>query len=299
MCARRSDGTETAAIQVDTIFVIATRRGTYAVLDLLSSIRWSCQQSHYVVIVDGGGDVALPESVQGGYAVLQVECAPATAAGFMRGVGIRWAIDKGMRCEQYVLLDDACLVIQPGLDAWSLGHMRKTQVGMIGVMDRLSYEDAYTRCAPWMDMWNMPQSSFEPGANSVHEAAIFLSEAAASALYSRNLLMPDRCEQWPIPYGPFISWAIQMCGYYMVCWGHMDKQMPPLFVSHTKRSRFLPAPHILSSQFSLYYSLRHVPGYSEGELREAFKKMRGEDAKAIKPYRPAVYPQPAGPTVQG
>jgi hypothetical protein len=284
---------------VETIFVIATDRGTYPVLDLFNSIRWSCQRSYYVVIVDRKGDVAFPEDLKEGYAVITSDQSSEIATGFMCGLGARWAIDKGMACKQFVFLSDACLVMQRGLDTWSLEHMQKTQIGLLGVLDRLSYDDAYRRCAPWLDMWNMPQAAFEPGPHSMHDAVLFLSAPMAAALYQRNLLVPDGCAQWPLPYGPFISWATQMLGHYMVGWGHVDKQMPPLFVSHTGRGRFLPAPHILSPQFLLYHSLRHVPGYSEEDLREAFKKVRGEDARAITQLKPAVFPQRQGPTVLG
>jgi hypothetical protein len=283
----------------ETIFVIATSRGTYPVLDLFNSIRWSCRQSYYVVIVDRVGDVEFPADVKEGYTLLQMSSEAKASDGFLCGAGVSWAISKGIQCKQFVLLDDACLVIQPGIDNWSLGHMQKTQVGLLGVLDRLNYEDAYKRCAPWMDIWDMPQTSFDPGPNSIHEAVVFLSATVAAELHKRALLIPAGCEQWPIPYGPYISWAVQMLDHYMVGWGHMDKQMPPLFVAHTKRARFLPAPHILSSKFLLYYSLRNVPGYSEEELREAFKRMRGEAAKTVEPYRPVVFPQRTGPSILG
>lgn len=277
---------------VDSVFVIATRRGSYPVLDLFNSIRWSCQSSFYVVVVDCREDVEFPPEITQGFTVLTAGQEIEAEDGFMRGAGIRWAIDKGIRCKQFVLLDDACLLLQPGLDVWALERMQKSQVGLIGVVDRLSHEDAFKRCTPLMDVWNMPHSNFEPGACSVHAAALFLSASAAATLYQQNLLVPDDCGQWPIPFGPFISWAVQMYGYYMVGWGHMDKQLPPLFVSHTDRSRFLPAPHILSAKFGLYYSLRHVPGYSEEDLREMFKKMRGEDVETSKQFGSAVFGQP-------
>jgi len=280
------------------VFVIATNREAYPVLDLFRSIQWSCQESHYVVIVDYGGNVKFPDDVKDGYAILNVKQEGRPAEGFFRGLGIRWAIDKGIKCKQFVLLDDACLLIQPGIDTWALERFQQASVGLLGVIDRLNYEDAFRRCAAWMDLWSMPHTNFEPGPHTIHEAVSFLSWSAAMSLYQKNLLVPDGCEQWPISYGPFISWAVQMLGHYMVGWGHMDKQMPPLFVGYP-RSRLLVPPHVLSPKFGLYYSLRHMLAYSEGEIREAYKKLRGEDAKIVTPYRPAVFPQPTGPTVLG
>lgn len=280
--------------KVDTVFVIATSRGAYVATDLLRSLRWSCQSSHYVVLVDRAKNVAIPDDIKDGYTLLSVGQDTRVQDQFAAGLGLKWCCDQQVQAQQYVVLDDKCLVMQRGVDTWALEHMRKTQVGLLGVKDRLDYEDAYTKVAPLMDRWDMPHALFVPGRDTIHEAVLYLSGNLVQTLFKRNLLVPDGADQWPLPYGPFISWAAQMLGFYQVGWGHMDQQMPPLYVNHTKHSRYQPAPHILHTQFKLYYSVRHVAGYSEERLRESFKRMRGEPAKDYDPVRPTLAPQPTG-----
>jgi len=280
---------------VDTVYVIATRRGSYPAQDLVQSLRWSSLSSHYTVIVDRGKDVEMPKGLTDGYTILTIDADTGIQDQFVAGLGLKWCIDNGVRAKQYVVLDDRCLVMQRGLDTWALEHMQKTQVGLLGVKDRLNYEDAYQKVTPLMDRWEMPHLLFTPGRQTVHEAAFYLSASLVQTLFDKNLLVPDGADQWPLPYGPFISWAAQMLGYFQVGWGEMDQQMPPFYVNHTKHSRFQPAPHILNTQFKLYFSVRHVPGYSEERLRESFKRMRGEEAKVFDPVKPTVAPQPVGP----
>jgi len=281
--------------EVDTVFVIATRRGSYPAQDLVRSIRWSCQSSHYTVIVDRGKDVEMPADLKDGYTILTIDQDTGAQDQFVAGLGLKWCVDQGIKAKQFVILDDKCLVMQRGIDTWALDHMQKTQVGLLGVKDRLNYEDAYGKVSPLMDRWDMPHALWVPQSETVHESVLYLSGPLVQTLFEKNLLVPEGVEQGPLPYGPIISWAAQMLGFFQVGWGHMDQQMPPLYVNHSKHARFQPAPHILNTQFKLYYSVRNVPSYSEERLRESFKKMRGEDAKDFDPVKPTVAPQPMGP----
>lgn len=284
--------------EVDTVFSIATSRGPYIAHDLIKSIRWSCTRPNYIVIVDRGGDVPRIPELADGYTLLTTD--PHRAADpWLAGLGLKWAVDVGIQAKYFVVLSDECLILQQGIDAWALEHAAKTQVGLLGVRDRLNYDDAYKKCTPWFDMWDLPHTNYEPSGETVHDAAVWMSSSLVSQLFSRNLLPPNDCEQWPLPYGPFISWAAQMLGFYQVGWGHMDKRIPPLFVNHTGRSRHMPEPHVLHPQFALYYSARRCAGYSEEDLREAYKRQRGEPARSIEPFRPVVSPKPDGPTEAG
>lgn len=281
--------------EVDTIYVIATSRGSYPAVDLVRSLRWSSLSSSYAVIVDRGKNVEMPADLTDGYTILQIDNDTGAQDQFVAGLGLKWCVDQGVKAKQFVVLDDKCLVMQRGVDTWALEHLQKTQIGVLGVKDRLNYEDAYQKVAPLMDRWDMPHGLFVPGSETVHEAVLYLSGPLVQTLFENNLLVPEGVEQWPLPYGPFISWASQMLGFYQVGWGHMDQHMPPLYVNHSKHSRFQPAPHILNTQFKLYYSVRNVPSYSEERLRESFKRMRGEEAKEFDPIKPTVAPQPVGP----
>lgn len=279
----------------DTVYVIATSRGAYPATDLVRSLHWTSARDHYIVIVDRKKDVELPSDLDKGHTILTVEGDGNVQDQFVAGTGIKWCLDQGIEARQFVVLDDKCLVMQQGLDVWALEHMTKTQVGLMGVTDRMNYSDAYSKVTALFDRWDMPHSMWVPQSETVHESVLFLSGELANALFTKNMLNPDGADQWPMPYGPFISWSAQMLGFYQVGWGHMDRPIPPLYANHTRHHRNQPAPHILNTGFKLYYSVQHVPAYSEERLRETFKRLRGEDAKEYEPIRPTVSPQPTGP----
>lgn len=282
---------------VDSLVVIPTRRGRYAAEDLCRASRWSCLGPAAVYVVDASAE---PIDGIAGATVLRAEQTGVRPRdGFLAGLGLMHAVDKGVQFRQAIVLDDSCLVMRRGIDQWAIGHTQRDGVGLLGVHDRLNYEDAYDRCRVWFDNWAVPHESFEPGPYTLHDAALWLSGGLVASLYRYGLLTPDGCASWPLTYGAYVSWVSQMLGFYQVGWGHMDKRLPPLFVNHTGRSRHQPEPHILSDSFLLYYSVRHCVAYSEEELREAYKRARGEEAGEVTPLRPHVSPGPRGPTERG
>lgn len=284
--------------QVETVYVVASGRGDYVIEDMLRALRWTSQATSYTVIVDRGAGAKISDDIKAGYTILKVEDAEGIADGFVTNLGVKWCIDQQVQAKQFVLLDDQCIILQPGLDTWGLEHMQKTQVGLLGVEDRINYVDAYNKMMPFFDQWQLPHANFIPGNSTLHHAALFLSDGLVNRMYQASLLTLDGVAKWPLPYGPFISWTAQMLGFYQVAWGSMDRNMPPLYVNSTTGQRH-PAPHILSPQFKLYYPSRHAAGYSEEHLRDAFKKMRGETAKQHEPIRPKVSPQQKGVTTLG
>lgn len=265
---------------VDTVFVIATRRGSYPVEDLLRSIAWSCGRSHYTVIVDRSTQLVLAESFKEGFTVLRVGADnPRLSDDFLRSVGVKWAIDQGITCRQYVGLDDSCMILGKGLDVFLVDKMTRQGLGLLGVQDRLNYDAAFERCSSFLLEHGMEPYRFQPDGVTLHGAFLAMSEELARQLFVSDLLAQPGLEQWPLPFGPFISWTTQLLGFHQVAWGQMDRSMPPLYVNHTERSRHQPPPHILNPNFLLYYSARHAVGYSEEELREAYKLGRGEEGR--------------------
>jgi len=282
--------------EVDTVVTLHAGRGPYPILDLIAAIAWGFDRPYHIVVLNTGEKFDVPDNVT----VLAPDLGEKKFhPGFIRNLGVKWAIDEGVQTKQFMLLDDACMILQHGLDVWSYEQMTKTNVGILGVVEQFHRSDAYARCTPIFDLWNLPHGDFDPDGYSLCSSAVFMSAAAAMTLYQRNLLAPDRCEQWPLPHGVYLSWVTQMLGLYQVGWGHSDKPLPPLYVHEHARARCQPGPQILSPAFSLFYSARQVTGYSEEELREAFKRHRGEPAKTREPMRPVVSPTQRGPTVLG
>lgn len=285
---------------VDTVFVIATKRGSYPVEDLLRAIRWSCTRSHYTVIVDRTPGLVLSPDLTDGFTVLRVGADnPKLSDDFLRGVGIRWAIDSGVSCRQFVGLDDGCMLIGRGLDAFLLDKVTRQGVGLLGVQDRLNYDAAFDKFVPEMIEMGLEPYRFQPDGSTVHGAFVAMSAELALRLFQQDLLVTTVLDHWQLPFGPFISWVTQLLGFYQVAWGQMDRSMPPLYVNHTERSQHQPPPHILSPSFLLYYSSRHAVGYSEEALREAYKLGRGEEGKRPEAMQPRISPKHDGPTVLG
>jgi len=284
--------------EVQTVVALHASRGAYPVQDLLRAMQWGFREPWHAVVINTSGSELLLESNR--CTILTPDLGEQKIApGFLRGIGIKWALDESVQAKQFMLLDDACMILQPGLDQWSYEHLSKTHVGIMGVVERYHRSDAYARCTPIFDWWNLPHGEFEPDGRTLMDPAIFLSAEAAMTLYQRNLLVPDKCDQWPLGHGVYMSWVSQMLGLYQVGWGHTDKPMPPLYVHEHGNIRCQPGPHILSPSFMLYYSARHATGYSEEDLREAFKRTRGEQAKETMPMRPVVSPEQRGPTALG
>jgi len=235
----------------------------------------------------GQGLDTLP-GVEAGFTVVRAEV-PGAAAGFVCGAGLRWAVDQGYVAEQVIMLADTCLPIGQGLDTWAAATLKSQKIGLLGVIDRLNFEPSYARCRPQLAAWRLPYTLFAPADETVHEAILVAPWLTITELYRYNLLAPTDCEYWPLTYGAYISWAVQMLGYYLVGWGRMTRPLPPLFVANATQPRCLPAPHILSDRFLAFADVRQVGGYSEAAIRAVYQQRRGE-AVEIPQHGPVVLP---------
>jgi len=272
-------------MDVYTLYVISVSRGAYVADDIAASIRWTSEKPCFAIFVDlNDGIQVLGDN---GFVLMKTGLPADAEPGFHRAAAIKWAIDQGFSFKQVISMSEDCLIIGRTLDSWALDQIAKN-VGLVGVQDRLTYEDSYSSCLEMMSSWKMPHARWEVAPQTVATEFTVLSGALAAALFQCNLLIPPGCEKWPLPYGPFISWAAQMLGHFQVSWGHQDKQMPPLYCGHPGRNAFQPAPHILATRFLLYSSVRHAMNYSEEDLREIYKRLRGEPARVVQPLRPIV-----------
>jgi len=286
---------------VETVFVIATRRSSYVIEDILRSIAWSCQQAAYVIVIDRENKIKIPTDMSVGHTVLSPNnLDPTVSDAFARGVGIKWVIDKGITCKQYVGISDESLVLRQGFDTFLLSQLQKTSLGLVGVSDNMSYQAAFEHQVHFFEEWGLPHGNCTQHNNSdvLHDGMLAMSSELAMALFNSNLLQREDLGNWTLSYGAFVSWVSQMLGFYRVAWGRVNQQMPPLYVQDSKTG-CLPAPHILSERFMFYHSLREVSAYSEEHIREVFKRQRGEPAKQPDPIRPLVSPPQPNLTVQG
>ncbi len=272
---------------VDTLFVISSKRGPYALDDLINSIAWTCTTgSHFTVVVDETASLEKLES-EGRYQILHSDLPANVPSGFHRAAGLKWAIDQKIAYRQVMLLSDTCLICTQTLDAFFMEHSRKDQVGLIGVRDRKGYEADWREAQTKLFEWQLPVEAWERPPVSLNDDFLVLAGRFAAELYTRGLLVPEGCTGWPGTYGSYISWVCHMLGFFVVSWGFEDKALPPLYVNHSQ-GQYLPAPHLLGNQILIFSPVNAVMSYSEGDLREMYKHRRGERAREIPRFQPIV-----------
>jgi len=278
---------------VDTLFVISSARGEYVLNDLISSIQWSCPGgSTFTVAVDETNTIKTL-SAEGAHEVIHTSVDKDACSGFHRMHGLKWAIDKGISYKQVIFLDDSCLVMGQPFDAYLLDQTSKEGVGLLGVQDTTSgHAKAFHAATNLFYEWEIPHQNVETPPPALADAFMALSPQFVGVLYQRKLLTPTRCNEWPGGFGEYLSWLCTMLGFYMVSWGATDKTLPPFYINTGVP---LPSPTILAQRFLVFSSVREVLGNSESDIRELFKRQRGEPARTVTPFSPTV----TGPAVSG
>ena len=275
-------------LDVDFLFVISSRRGAYAMMDLVASLRWSCTtHTFYAVCVDETGLSTPVVDAQFSVVNAQVSDTSAGLSGFQRGAVL--ARSRPFNYSHAVLLSDTGLVLQPGFDQWLMGVCQTPNVGLIGVEDSGWHEPMFTNSLPLLTEWGVPHQAWEMAPPVLADEILVLPPLALKA-QPRVQFCPAGWEKWPGTYGAYLAWQTVMRGLNVVSWGYTNKSLPPLFVPQS-RGQFVP-PHFLAPMISFHGALDRVLSYSESDLREMFKRMRGETYREIKPFGPGVI---AGP----
>lgn len=265
--------------RVDTVFVFGTEHAAVAI-DQIDAISWSCKWTHRIVVIDRTRrGLGLPDG--GSHEVVRVpEDLRRTVFGFQQLAALGMLVDQGWQFGQAILLSEDSLLLGKGLDEWCGLRIKEQDAGVIGVEDRRCYMESFPSCAATFSGWDVPHEIFEDAPNNKTVADPFqaLSGVLVRDLFARNLLTPPDCAEWLLPFGPYISWVPQMLGYTQLLHGHMDRQLPPLYVNEL-RSRQLPSPTILSQEFLLYHSLKGTCAFSANDLRVGYKRLRERDPK--------------------
>jgi len=272
---------------VDTLFVISSKRGNYPLEDLLAAIAWTCTTgSHYTVVVDETGTL---EHLEGGdrFQILHSDLPGEVDSGFHRAAGLKWAIDQKIAYKQVIMMADTCLIATQTMDSFFMEHIQRDQIGMIGVRSRRTYEKEWQDAQNQLFEWRLPIEAWERRPASLNDDFLILSGRFAAALYGRGLLVPDGCDKWPATFGSYISWLCHMLDFYVIGWGFEDKALPPIYVNHC-HGQYLPPPHLLGNQFLVFSPANAVLSYSEGDLREMYKQRRGERAREVAKFQPVV-----------
>lgn len=281
-------------IDVDTLFVISSRRGEYPLDDLVASINaHNPNGSHFIVVVDESQQLSELPTMTGNYRIVYPDGSDDVHAGFKRAQGLRWAIDEGIAYKQVIMLDDTCLIRGGPIGDFWLDQIQRDGLGVIGVGHTPNYGPRWRSLVGLLYEWDLPHQNWEKVPAALHDAFLVLSPQLVGHLYQKNLLIPPGPERWTATYGAYISWVAQLLNFHIVAWGYTHKTLPPLCI--TSPGQYAPAPHILADRFMVCSPVGAVSGYSESDLRELFKQQRGEQARQLPAFGPTVY----GPEQQG
>lgn len=272
-------------VDVDTLFVISSARGAYALDDIVSGIEmFNPSGSYLIVIVDEVGQITAIGSER--CRLVHADPAQELQPGFKRAQGLLWAIEQGVAYKQVIMLDDSCLVRGGPLGDFWLEQLQDG-VGVIGVGDTLGRQRAWSLSTDLFYEWQLPHQAFERPPIALADAFLVLHPQFVGVLYQKNLLLPAGADRWCTSYGAYISWVAQMLNFYVVAWGYTNKTLPPLFVWPADTT--VPAPQIIADRFMIFSPVGSVSGYSESDIRELFKRQRGEPSREIPPFKPVTY----------
>ena len=95
---------------------------------------------------------------------------------------------------------------------------------------------------------------------------------------------------WGVTREQLPPWVSVLSGLSVLGWGTTRKQLPPLYIG----DREMPPPHVLVSEFSVFGDVREIQGYGEDDVREMYKRRRGETCRELPAYGPLLYAQPSG-----
>ncbi len=256
-------------MDVTTLFVVGPELTDYRIQDTLDALRWSCHGSYYVIFVENPNVSTIPVtdiSDEAEARILRLGVRSDVAGGFLRANGAQWAVDRGITFRQLISMDIDCLPIGKGLDAWCLARLENTPTALVGVYDGTDC-DAYRRCAAALSQWGVPYENWDTAPAALATPFLCFSSAFVDVLFGRGWLYPPDCYDWPASYGAFVSWTAKMMGYSILACGHVDQPHPPFYVAPSGGPRRHPSPLILSSEFKLYSSVRHVWWYGEEQVR--------------------------------
>jgi hypothetical protein len=277
---------------VDSLIVFCTNRGDYILRDQIDALHWTHVRPHVIVAVDDTRPLdAAPEDGTSPYGPGLHYIIPSRVikgqrhlSGFKNLEAVRWALAAGLEFKVCLSVDDDAFPIGRGLDDWALPTMEWTAIDLLGVQDRVSYQNSWKQIcsalAAWLPEANNPQWIDDVTPQGVFFAMIWLSQPFCAELYRRDILVPPGYERWGMWPDVYVSYIAQLLGFYTVLWGHMDAPRAPLYANHRNHMRTAPDPRILRTDFLCYHPIRYVNQFDEETLRRHYAQLRraGRDA---------------------
>lgn len=281
--------------QVDTLFLLSVgRHNLYHVEDILAGLRWGCRGTYKVYVTAGDPTDLYGDNIRHGdeVVVAGTRSGPADVSdGFRAMESLSRAIADDVKFRRVVFLSNQCLVTGAGFDLFLGEQLTRSGAWLLGVRSPRDMTCAYAAALPFLYEWGVPHDAWESPPHVVCDDVLFLSPEFVQCLVSRSLDFPSQAERWPTTHAAYLSWVCQMFGGAQLVWGSADKALPPLYVGQRALGP-QPPPQILSNQFSLYAPIDNALSYAGSDLREIYKKMRGEPAREVTGFGPVLSPGP-------
>lgn len=254
-----------------TLYVTHTSRAPELAADAIAAARWTSAQAVKTALV-------VPQGTRDRYAACGADLLYETAVerGFQGYAGIWHSIQDGVAFDQVVCFPDDLTFLGKGTDELLSQLFYKDGADLIGVADRHYHGDSFMQMGALFSSWRLPHEIWDkpPASFTAHSAFLALSGKLARELFFRHLLVPPQYEQWPLPFGAYATWSCQLLMMRAALKGSMDRPSAPLYVNDGWGGAYNPPPYLVHPSVLVYWSLRHVVGYSEAEVRAWCRSLR-------------------------
>lgn len=257
-----------------TLYVVHSDRSPDIVAEAVAAARWASEYPCRVVAVVNDAETY----AECGADLITTSSVP--SAGLLSDWrfydGIRAAIDQGVSFEQVVCFRDDALFLHKGLDKWIAESFYRDRVALIAPADRHYYGDSFLRVADLFSQWRIPHEIWDraPTGFTAVSQVFCLTAALAKELFYRRLLLPDGYQEWRLPFSCYASWTCHLLMMAPRLVGSMDRPQAPFYVNDGWGGMYNAPPYLLHPSTLIYWSSRHVSGYSEADLRDWARKRR-------------------------
>jgi len=247
-----------------TLYVTHTDRHPAVAADFVAAARWTSRYPCRTVVV-------VPEGKREQYESCGADlvCESDVEGDFRFYAGLYRAMHDGVEFEQVVCLRDDGIFLGQGADEYINRLFYEESIEFLGVADRHYYGESFLKLSAFFSECRVPHDRWDkpPATYTAHSAFLALTNKTARDLYYRRLLVPPNYKSWHLPFGAYATWTCQLLLLPYVLKGAMDRPHAPFYVNDGWGGAYNTPPYLLHPGVLLYWSLRHVAGYSETETR--------------------------------
>ena len=258
-----------------TLYVVRANRTPEIAADTVAAARWASAQACSVALVVPAADRAAYNGCGADY--VYGSDVPRGSGDFAFGDALAQAWNDGLEFEQAICLRDDATFLGKRVDEIVAGKLQQESADLFGVAnDQAYYADNFLRVGAFFSQWRVPHESWDraPTALTLHTALFAMTSTLVGQLFNRRLLLPANYTDWPMPYGPYLTWTCQLLGMTVATAGGIQRPAPPFYVNDSNGGAYNPPPYLLAPSVVGYWSMRHVSGYSETETRAWCRMLR-------------------------